>query len=219
VVRVSSDVVLHTGIPTAVEGSFIAPDRMETRTDSAGWFHFDLIRLGEFFLTFSGIMDHVFCFQVPNLPSYNISNLLYGETPQVLPNAPPVSPYALLAGTTPFNCLASMVVGDFVYLEGADLLGPAHAASLNTMPCLGVIAEKPTATTAIVQYGGDASMFAGLVPDTTYYISPTNPGRIQPSLPVGIPGQSVVLQRVGIARNATTLVLSIDAADFVVLTG
>lgn len=132
-----------------------------------------------------------------------------------------VSPTAStsLIGVTYFNCPSSIQVGDFVYLESADTIGLASADSIDTMPCIGAVFTKPTDTTATVQYVGDVENLTGLVPDTTYYISPVPGETITNVLPEAPAGGTVVLQRVGSARNETTLILSLDATDFVVLQG
>jgi hypothetical protein len=137
-----------------------------------------------------------------------------GSGPVVVPG-----PSLNVLSSAPFACSPTLEVGEFVYLEGEDLIGPADANSLATMPCIGVVFEKPTETTATLQYIGDVGGFTGLIPDTTYYISTSVPGQIQSSLPAALPGQSAVLQRIGSARNSTTLILSLDATDFVVLEG
>jgi hypothetical protein len=132
---------------------------------------------------------------------------------------PASGPATSLVGEDIYTCGSNVGVGDFVFLDGNNTVGLADASSMLTMPCLGVVKSKPHVLEAIVQYLGDAPLFTGLEPDTNYYVSPTQPGKIQTSLPVASAGQSVVLQRVGTARNSTTLILSIDATDFVVLEG
>ena len=80
------------------------------------------------------------------------------------------------------------------------------------LPVIGFVIAKPTATTATVQYYGEASVFAGLIPDETYCLS-TTPGGITNAAP-SLPGDAV--QRLGFAKTASTLVLMVDR-DFVVL--
>jgi hypothetical protein len=131
----------------------------------------------------------------------------------------PTSAASSLISATPFNCPAAAVIGDFIYLEGADTVGLACSNSAATMPCIGVIRGKTSATVCTVQFLGEFAGLADLLPDTTYYISPNAPGKIPAFPPTAAPGGTAVLQRIGSARNATTLILSIDATDFFILEG
>ena len=79
VVRVSTDVELLKKNPKVVDGALIAPERMETRTDSEGYFLFDLLRTGEYFITFSGEIDTIWNFKVPDRPTFNIVELLHPQ--------------------------------------------------------------------------------------------------------------------------------------------
>lgn len=77
------------------------------------------------------------------------------------------------------------------------------------MPVIGVIRDKPTITTALVQETGELP-FAGLVPGVRYFVG--NDGRPTPetSLPTALPGGSVFLQLLGYAVDASLLQLVQD---------
>jgi hypothetical protein len=79
VVRVMADVHLIKKAPKIVDGALISVDRMETRTDNAGFFVFDLIRTGEYFITFSGETDRLWNIKVPDQPSFNIVELIHPQ--------------------------------------------------------------------------------------------------------------------------------------------
>lgn len=113
-----------------------------------------------------------------------------------------------------YACPAAVAVNDAVYLTGADAVDQAEANSVATMPVIGLVAFKPTPITCIIRYHDEQAGFAGLTPGATYYVSDSVPGGISTTAPVGPPGY--VIQRVGFARNATTLVVFIDR-DFDVL--
>lgn len=115
--------------------------------------------------------------------------------------------------TTPYACPAGVAVGDVVYLTGSDAVDKASSASVATVPAIGFVAAKPTPTTCVVRYHDEQSGFLGLTPGATYYVSPTTAGAITAVAP-GLLGQ--VIQRVGFARNPTTMVVFVDR-DFDVL--
>jgi hypothetical protein len=81
----------------------------------------------------------------------------------------------------------------------------------------GFVALKPTATSAKIQTTGDLAGFVGLTAGASYFLSLVAGGitTTPPSLPADS-GSGKVVQRVGIARNATTLVIQIDPT-FVIL--
>jgi hypothetical protein len=110
-----------------------------------------------------------------------------------------------------FDCPGTVAVGDVVYLSAADTVDKASATD-DTKPAIGVVVSKPTATTAVVRWGGTASVFAGLTPGATYYLS-TVAGTITDTAPSG---SGNIVQRLGFAKNATTLFIQIDR-DFTVL--
>ena len=112
-----------------------------------------------------------------------------------------------------FDCPALVAVRDFVYISGADAVDRTDATSIATAPALGIVISKPTGITAIVQFGdGEITGFVGLTTGARYYLA-TSLGAMTDVPPAG---SGNILQRVGRARNTTTLVLQIDE-DFGVL--
>jgi len=117
--------------------------------------------------------------------------------------------------TAPYTCPATVAVNDVVYITGSDAVDKALATSVATMPAVGFVVAKPSPTTCILRYHDEQTGFAGLTPGATYYVSDTVPGGISTAAPVA-PPPGHVIQRVGFARNPTTLVVFIDR-DFDVL--
>lgn len=98
-----------------------------------------------------------------------------------------------------------VAVGDVVYSTGANAAAQADQAGIATARgVLGVVTAKPTPGTATVLYAGEASVFAGLTPGATYYLGAA--GAITTVAPVA---SGTVVRRVGVARNATTLVVGL----------
>ena len=112
------------------------------------------------------------------------------------------------------DCLATDVVGDFVYINGApvsgffqvtrvDITNPSH------LPTVGIIVEKSTTTRCFVQRFGliDVSTFPSaptLVPQSKYWIG--FDGRLRDTLPEPVSGVAVA-QLVGQALSTTELLL------------
>lgn len=112
-----------------------------------------------------------------------------------------------------YNCDASISVRDAVYLSASGTCAAADADDATKQPLIGIVASKPTATTAVMQYHGEVGGFVGLTPGATYYLSKT-PGQITAVAPSD-PGD--IIQRVGFAKTPNVLVLMVDR-DYVVLT-
>jgi len=115
------------------------------------------------------------------------------------------------------TCAVADTVGQIVYLTGAP--GPAIAPALgihpgSTFPAIGFISVKSTPTVCVVQTDGELNAFAGLTPGVVYYLDPTTPGAITSTAPIAA-GQ--VVQKVGQAKDATTLLINTDD-DFTLLT-
>lgn len=111
---------------------------------------------------------------------------------------------AILSGV--YSCPAGVAVRDAVYLTGADAVDQADSDDSLKQPLIGVVDSKPSAVTCIVAYYGEVTGFAGLTPGATYYLG-TTPGTITTTAP-STPGN--IVQRMGFARNATTLVVMTD---------
>ena len=106
---------------------------------------------------------------------------------------------------------------DLAYISAADTLAQADATAIATAPAVGFVSAKPTVNTARLQTSGELAGFVGLTPGALYYLDQV-PGQITltpPALP-GDAGSGKIVQRVGRARNATTLLIQIDP-DFLIL--
>jgi hypothetical protein len=114
--------------------------------------------------------------------------------------------------STAYNCLSSVALYDIVYCNGADSIAVANATSLSTAPAIGFVNSKPTTTTAILTYFGELGGFSGLTSGVQYFLN-TVDGQITTTAP-STTGN--ILQRVGIARNSTTLLVQIDS-NFILL--
>lgn len=101
---------------------------------------------------------------------------------------------------------------DVVYLTAPDTVAPADNDDPPKQPVIGFIRQRLDASTVLVQYAGELSGFAGLVSGATYFLGAA-PGAITPVAPTVSPS---VLQRIGFAKDSSTLVIFVDR-DFVVL--
>jgi hypothetical protein len=123
----------------------------------------------------------------------------------------PIPLSALLIGGI-YNCPIGVAVGDAVFLSAADNVDRSDASVVSDRPVIGFVHSKPTTTTCRVQYAGDLSVFVGLTVGATYYLD-TTAGQITTTPPSGTGN---IVQEVGFARNATTLVVQYDR-DFTVV--
>ena len=105
-----------------------------------------------------------------------------------------------------YNCPAGVAVLDAVYLNGTDNVDKALASGAATMPVIGIVTTKRTATTCVVVSSDSVAGFVGLTPDVPYYASPGVAGGITATPPVTA-GQ--VVQQAGFARSSTVLVVSL----------
>lgn len=108
----------------------------------------------------------------------------------------------------PYTCPSGAVVGDVVYISADDTVALASAASIATGPAFGMISSKLTSTTCTVTRTDDVGGFVGLIANQSYYLDRTNPGKIIASV-TGYANPNFT-QRVGTARNSTTLSVKID---------
>jgi hypothetical protein len=102
--------------------------------------------------------------------------------------------------STPFACLAGLAVGKCVYLSAGNTVAVADGNDVAKMPCIGIVVEKPTTITCIVQHGGECDAVAGLTAGQTYYVNAS--GNL-----VNSPAGLAVPQALGFARDADTLVM------------
>lgn len=97
---------------------------------------------------------------------------------------------------------AGVAVGELVYVSGAFTADEADNTSLATGPAIGVVVAKPSAVTATIGYRGQISVFGGLVPGAIYYLGTA--GGLTTSAPATVGN---VIQRIGVAADATTMIL------------
>jgi len=111
-----------------------------------------------------------------------------------------------------YDCPVTVSLRDSVYLVSDDAVDQADATSLATMPVIGMVRLKPTATSCVVQYAGELDGFSGLIAGSTYYQDLVS-GDITDT-PPSSPGE--VLQRLGFAKSSGTLVVQVDR-DIIVI--
>jgi hypothetical protein len=104
-----------------------------------------------------------------------------------------------------FNCTIDVLVGDLVYIDGPDSVEVSDRTIINTTPCVGIVIDKPAATSATVLFSGRCDIFAGLSPGSQYYLGPF--GALASSPPIE---NGEVFQKIGVAVNTTTLWVIID---------
>lgn len=112
--------------------------------------------------------------------------------------------------STPYVVDGAVTVGSVVGFSGTNTVEPACAAAPYRV-AIGVSMLAAGGTTTL-KYEGEIDAFSGLVVGSTYYLSET-PGQITAD-PPATPGS--IVQRVGVARSPTTLIVAIDR-DYVEL--
>lgn len=114
-----------------------------------------------------------------------------------------------------YNCPLGTLLYDCVYLSAPDSVDLACAASEVTMPAIGFVTALQTSTRCTVQFFGEVSGFIGPTPGQKYFVS-TTPGQIVAVGDLGYPtNPGQVVQRVGLAKNATTFLVFVDATAVV----
>lgn len=107
-----------------------------------------------------------------------------------------------------WTCAPTVAVGDVVYATGTDdTCAVADSNAIATSRgVVGVVLSKPTAASAIVVQEGEADVYAPatFTPGTTYYLG--SAGALTATAP-NTTGH--VIRRIGVARNDTTLVVSL----------
>lgn len=143
----------------------------------------------------------------PPPPSPQPPNTVIIVGPEGPPGPPgPPGPSGGAGDSGTYSCAAGVNIGVLVRASADDTVSLASASSMDTMPVLGVVTSKPTATTCIVQYRGEAAVFSGLISGKVYFAS-TVPGNVTHTAPSG---DRQVIQRVGVAKDSNTLVVDID---------
>ena len=111
-------------------------------------------------------------------------------------------------------CTVSEAVDEFVFMNGNDDVRKVDIDYPSNMPAVGVIINKPTSTTCIVQRNGELPL-TGLVAGSPFFIG-TN-SKVTTPRPPDPPSGKRVIQFVGRPRNATTLFLDLTQKPTVVL--
>lgn len=110
-----------------------------------------------------------------------------------------------------YNCDVSVNIGDVVYLSSPDLIDKADADDILKQPLIGIVQSKNSLIEAIVLYTGELTGFVGLIPGSTYFLSKIS-GQFTTDPPLD---EGAIVQKVGFAKNSTTLVVLIDR-DYIV---
>jgi hypothetical protein len=106
--------------------------------------------------------------------------------------------------TNVYTCPSGTNVNQLVYISAADTVALAdYTSSGSAFPAIGFVSALVTATTCEVTWVGELGGFTGLVPGTVYFLATSGSYVAAGSLP----GSGVAQQRVGVARNATTMYL------------
>jgi hypothetical protein len=120
----------------------------------------------------------------------------------------PTSPTPPVSGGDIFDCPASIVVGDAVYLDSSGEVDKAFAGIPTTPPAIGIVVEKPTTTSArVVALGKSGSVFVGLVAGSQYYLSDLVVGGVTDTPP---DEDSERFQIVGTAVSASEMYIAVD---------
>jgi hypothetical protein len=110
------------------------------------------------------------------------------------------------------DCPEAVGLGDWVYVTGPTIGGryqvaQADVSTLDKMPALGVVTQKPTSTTCRVQWEGEAAGFSGLTPRRVYYLQQDGSIDLVPPS-----GAGHYVQRIGTALDTTVLLVSFNSA-------
>jgi hypothetical protein len=153
---------------------------------------------------------HLIVLPVAGAPSPNVP-IVTPTTPSTPTTTPPalgpgdIDSYGTISST--YNAPAGVQIGQLVYITSAgDTVALADCGSMGAHAAIGYIVENPTSTSVVIQYDGELGGFTGLVPGALYYLS-TTPGAFSITAPVL---SNFIVQNVGIAKDATTMIIKID---------
>lgn len=106
-----------------------------------------------------------------------------------------------------YSCPAGVAVNDWVYLSAANTVDKADATSIATAPCIGIVTDKPTPTTAdVMQAGGPVTVGSGMTPGVKVWLDKVAGKHTQ--APPSLAGN--VVQELGYAKSATEIVALVD---------
>lgn len=105
------------------------------------------------------------------------------------------------------TCDSSVIVGDIVYMDVGGTAFRAISSSVSTSAIVGICIAKASATSCTVQVTGyTPSIYGGLVPGQTYFLSNTVLGQLTSTYPTTA---NHVIAPVGVAYNSTQLIINI----------
>lgn len=109
---------------------------------------------------------------------------------------------------TNFACDGSVQMYDLVFIGSTGILESSDSTNAtHVRATIGMVIEKPSAAEARVKYNGLIFDYdETLVKGSTYFMDPSNPGRITNIVPTG----NVVLSKVGVALDEETFFLDIS---------
>lgn len=120
-----------------------------------------------------------------------------GSTPGVSDNS--------IVGVT---CSAAVTVGDTVYINGSGVAIKAQANAISTSNVVGVVTAKASSTSCTLQTCGyTGSIFSGLTPGATYFLSNSSSGALTTSFPTS---SGHAIAPVGKAYSASVLIINIQ---------
>jgi hypothetical protein len=111
------------------------------------------------------------------------------------------------------DCLATDVIGDFVYVTGPAVVGVPQVTKVDIkmagrFPAVGMIIDKTSITSCTVLVRGEVEVTpAILTPGRTYWIGDT--AQLTDVLPLAGSGERVATQAIGYAIDTGRLVLSV----------
>ena len=104
-------------------------------------------------------------------------------------------------------CLSSLAVGDLVYAAGASrTVALADPAVSGKTPVIGIVTSKPTPTSCVVQISGIVAGLSGLTPGYQLFLGLD--GRLTSTPPTPGGGQTFVIQSLGVAIDAVSMLFS-----------
>lgn len=106
------------------------------------------------------------------------------------------------------SCPSGIVVGDLVYMTGADAVDIANVDNDGSGRVAGIVESKPSSTTCVVRTDGKVTGLSGLVANTRYFCSAL--GRPTTVCTRGSEATPTLATAIGVAVNATTLALRIS---------
>jgi hypothetical protein len=115
---------------------------------------------------------------------------------------------SLRSSTGAWTVASTVVVGDAVRVTGNYAAARAsNVSSAAGLGVVGIVATKPTTTTATVAYRGEVPVPFALTAGTTYYLGVDGALTSTPLDPVANAGSGMVHKRIGIAVSSTHLLL------------